>query len=69
MLLKAITEHLKLKSVEVTMLIPYSDSGVAAKLFEIATVLSQDYEAEGIKIKARVQADEINRWEKFIKQR
>ena len=68
-LLKAITEHLKLKSVEVTMLIPYSDSGVAAKLFEIATVLSQDYEAEGIKIKARVQADEINRWEKFIKQR
>ena len=65
-LLETITEHLKLKSVEVTMLIPYSDSGAAAKLFETATVLSQDYEAEGIKIKARVQADEINRWEKFM---
>ena len=68
-LLETITEHLKLKSVEVTMLIPYSDSGAAAKLFETATVLSQDYEAEGIKIKARVQADEINRWEKFIRNR
>ena len=65
-LLEVITEHLKLKSVEVTMLIPYSDSGTAAKLFETATVMSQDYEAEGIKMKARVQADEINRWEKFI---
>ena len=48
------------------MLIPYSDSGVAAKLFETGTVLSQDYEAEGIKMQVRIQADEINRWEKFI---
>ena len=66
-LLEVITEHLKLKSVEIFMLIPYSESGAAAKLFETATVLSQDYEAEGIKMKVRVQADEIKRWEKFIK--
>ena len=47
-LLSIITEKLKLKSIEVTLLIPYIDSGAAAKLFEEGTVLSQDYEAEGI---------------------
>ena len=61
-----ITDHLKMKSVEVTMLIPYSDSGIAAKLFEAGTVLSQDYQSEGIKMQVRIQANEINRWEKFI---
>ncbi|MBR4907736.1 MAG: GTPase HflX [Acidaminococcaceae bacterium] len=65
-LLAVITEKLKLKSIEVTLLIPYSDSGAAAKLFEEGTVLSQDYEAEGIKITVRLQASDIGRWEKFI---
>lgn len=65
-LLATITDHLKMKSVEVTMLIPYSDSGIAAKLFESGTVLSQDYQAEGIKMVVRVQANEIGRWEKFL---
>jgi len=66
LLLEEITARLKLKSVEVTLLIPYSDSGVAAKLFEAGTVLSQDYEAEGIRIKARIPSDEISRWEKYL---
>ena len=65
-LLATITDHLKMKSVEVTMLIPYSDSGIAAKLFESGTVLSQDYQAEGIKMLVRIQANEIGRWEKFL---
>ena len=65
-LLETITEHLKLKSVEVTMLIPYSDSGAAAKLFEAGTVLSQEYEGEGIRMTVRVNADEISRWEKYF---
>ena len=65
-LLSVITDRLKLKTMEVTLLIPYSDSGAAAKLFEAGTVLSQDYEAEGIKIKVRIQDDDIVRWEKFV---
>ncbi len=65
-LLTTISEHLKLKSIEVTLLVPYSDSGAAAKLFEEGTVLSQDYEPEGIKIKVRLQANDIGRWKKFI---
>ena len=65
-LLTAISEHLKLKSVEVTLLVPYSDSGAAARLFEEGTVLSQDYEAEGIKMKARLQANDIDRWQKYF---
>ena len=65
-LLSIITEKLKLKSIEVTLLIPYIDSGAAAKLFEEGTVLSQDYEAEGIKMTVRLQANDIGRWEKFM---
>ena len=65
-LLTTISEHLKLKSIEVTLLVPYSDSGAAAKLFEEGTVLSQDYEPEGIKIKVRLQANDVGRWKKFI---
>ena len=65
-LLSVITEKLKLKSIEVTLLIPYSDSGAAAKLFEESTVLSQDYEAEGIKMTVRLQANDIGRWEKYM---
>jgi GTP-binding protein HflX len=68
-LLAVITEKLKLKSIEVTLLIPYSDSGAAAKLFEEGTVLSQDYEAEGIKITVRLQANDIARWEKYNERR
>ena len=45
-LLTAISDSLKLKAIEVTLLIPYSESGTAARLFEEGTVLSQDYEAE-----------------------
>lgn len=65
-LLAAITEHLRLKSVELTLLIPYSDSAAAAKLFEEGTVLSQDYVAEGIKIKVRIKANDIDRWKKYL---
>ncbi len=65
-LLEIIANHLKLKSAEVTLLIPYSDSGMAAKLFESGTVLSQDYAPEGIKMTVRMQTAEISRWEKFI---
>ena len=65
-LLAVITEHLKLKTIEVTLLIPYSDSGAAAKLFSEGMVFSQDYEEDGIRIKARLQSNAIDRWEKFI---
>ncbi|MBR1661478.1 MAG: GTPase HflX [Acidaminococcaceae bacterium] len=65
-LLEIIANHLKLKSAEVTLLIPYSDSGMAAKLFESGTVLAQDYAPEGIKMTVRMQTAEISRWEKFI---
>ena len=65
-LLTAISDSLKLKAIEVTLLIPYSESGTAARLFEEGTVLSQDYEAEGIKMKVRLQANDISRWKIFI---
>ena len=65
-LLAVISERLKLKSVEIALLIPYSDSGAAAKLFEEGTVLSQDYAEDGIRIQVRLHANDIERWEKYF---
>ena len=64
-LLTVISERLKLKSVEISLLIPYSDSGAAAKLFAEGTVLSQDYAEDGIRIQVRLHANDIERWEKY----
>ena len=60
---------MKLKSVEVELMIPYSESGLAAKMFDSGTVLSQEYEGEGIRIRARVQNDELSRYEKYLIER
>ncbi len=68
-LLEEITARLKLKSVEVELMIPYSESGLAAKMFDSGTVLSQEYEGEGIRIRARVQNDELSRYEKYLIER
>ena len=38
---------------------------LTAILFEEGTVLSQDYEAEGIKMKVRLQANDVERWQKY----
>ena len=42
-----ISENLKLKSIEVTLLIPYTESEKAAKLHTIGTVLEQEYKENG----------------------
>ena len=39
---------------------------IVRKLFETGTVLSQEYEGEGIRMTVRVSAGEIGRWEKYF---
>ena len=45
---------MKLKSIEVTLLIPYTESEKAAKLHTIGTVLEQEYKENGTFMKVRL---------------
>ena len=65
-LLELIAENLKLKAVEEYFLIPYSESAVAAKLHNVGTVLEQEYLAEGTKLKVRLDATQLNEFEKYL---
>lgn len=53
-LLQAVEEGLPEKTFEVELLLPFSKSGLAAKLREEGAVLHEEYVEEGIKVAARV---------------
>ena len=65
-LLTAITSHLKLKSIEVKLLIPYSDSAVAARMHVIGTVLSEEYSDQGTVMLVRVDTADAGQYEKYL---
>ncbi len=53
-LLRAVEENLPEKTFEVELLLPFSKSGLAAKLREEGAVFSEEYVEEGLRIFARV---------------
>ena len=53
-LLRAIEENLPEKTFDVELLLPFSKSGVAAKLREEGAVLSEEYVPEGLRLSARL---------------
>ena len=53
-LLQAVEDNLPEKSFEVELLLPFAKSGLAAKLREEGAVLSEEYVAQGLLLKARV---------------
>jgi GTP-binding protein HflX len=65
-LLTAITSHLKLKSIELKLLIPYSDSAVAARMHVIGTVLSEEYSDQGTVMLVRVDTADAGQYEKYL---
>ena len=65
-LLTAITNHLKLKSIEVKLLIPYSDSAAAARMHVIGTVLSEEYNNQGTVMLVRVDTADAGQCEKYL---
>lgn len=65
-LLTAITNHLKLKSIEVKLLIPYSDSAAAARMHVIGTVLSEEYSDQGTVMLVRVDTADAGQCEKYL---
>lgn len=65
-LLTAITNHLKLKSIELKLLIPYSDSAAAARMHVIGTVLSEEYSDQGTVMLVRVDTADAGQCEKYL---
>ena len=66
-LLELIAENLKLKSVELEMLIPYEESEVSAKLHRIATVLEEQFTPQdGNLIKVRLDAELAGDYEEYV---
>lgn len=57
-LLAAIEENLPVETVEVEALLPFSESGLAAKLRKTGALLGEEYTEDGLKITARVDARE-----------
>jgi GTP-binding protein HflX len=66
-LLDLIMEHLRMKSIEVTLVIPYAESAKAARLHTLGTVLSEDYGAEGTEVTVRLDVEEAARWQAYLK--
>lgn len=65
-LLALIAENLKLKSVEESFLVSYSDSAAVSRLHEAGTVLEQEYLAEGTLLKVRMEAEQVQEFEKYL---
>ena len=65
-LLALIAENLKLKSVEESFLVPYSDSAAVSRLHEAGTVIEQEYLAEGTLLKVRMEAEQVQEFEKYL---
>lgn len=64
-LLRLIANFFKEQTVEISLLIPYSDSSIIAKLYDISTVHSTEYRDEGIYALISLSPDEINRFSAY----
>jgi GTP-binding protein HflX len=65
-LLQAIEEALPEKNVEVSLLLPFSQSGLASQIRKEGTVLSEEYVAEGLLLRAQVDARLYAQVEAFL---
>lgn len=65
-LLKAIDDNLPVRVKKVSMLIPFADAGLVAEIRKNATLLSEDYVAEGIKVEAILDEKLYYKAEKYL---
>lgn len=65
-LLELIQKTLKKQTVEIQLLIPYSDNHVIAKLYDTSTVLSNEYREDGIYVLISLPPDQMNRFSTYI---
>lgn len=65
-LLTLVEHFLKQQTVEIQLVIPYSDSHIIAKLYETSTVHSLDYQDDGIHAIISLPPDQLNRFSIYI---
>lgn len=65
-LLQAVENALPDKNIEATLLLPFSKSGIASKIRKEGTVLSEEYVAEGLLIKAQIDSKLFSTVECFV---
>ena len=65
-LLEAILVELSKGSVEVEMLIPYSDGDVVDRVYRLGEVTKRSDEAAGTRIVARIPSAEVPRFQGFL---
>lgn len=65
-LLKAVDDNLPVKVKRVSLLIPFSDAGLVAEIRKNATLISEEYVAEGIKVEAILDEKLYSKAEKYI---
>lgn len=58
-LLQAIEDNLPVKPVDVTALLPFAKTGIAAQLRKAGALVSEEYVPEGLLIHARVEPREM----------
>lgn len=64
-LLEEIENYLKSQTLEVSLLIPYSDSHIIAKLYDVSTVHSTEYREDGIYTLISLPPDEVTRFSSY----
>jgi GTP-binding protein HflX len=65
-LLKAVDDNLPVRVKRVSLLIPFSDAGLVAEIRKNATLISEEYVAEGIKVEAILDEKLYSKAEKYI---
>jgi GTP-binding protein HflX len=59
-LLSVIEDFIKRQTVEMYLLIPYNDSGIIARLYDLANVHSTEYREDGIYVVISLPPDQIS---------
>ena len=65
-LLKAVDDNLPVRVKKVSLLIPFSDAGLVAEIRKNATLINEEYVAEGIKVEAILDEKLYSKAEKYI---
>lgn len=65
-LLKTVDDNLPVRVKRVSLLIPFADAGLVAEIRKNATLISEDYVAEGIKVEAILDEKLYSKAEKYL---
>ena len=65
-LLQAIEDNLPVKAVEITALLPFAKTGIAAQLRQAGALLSEEYIADGLLVRAKVEPKEMALVEDYL---